>query len=452
MLLERLSIVVAATILLTACQMTSPDDKDGPSLAPPTGISPEDQPPYLSTMTPYPVPSSTKTEVPDGFKTAFVTAVARHGARSLTSEDSLEDALELWEGAEQAGALTSLGRRFGPDLRAMMNAMDRVGYGDLNTLGREEMEAIGVREGERVSSLFEGAPAEGAKIDIIDSGRGRAQESAEYFSRGLGREHPQLEIEPPETNEELLKFDNENNEYEDFLDDGPWKDPYNEVRRLSGIDAAAPKILEKLYAPEYVATIDEPLSAANGVFDLYRSGPSMSRDVNIDTAQYMDEKMAQVFAYVDDGRYFYSRGPGAEGEDGSYQAAQVLLDDFFDVIDDRLEGRGPHPHAGVYRFAHAEEMTPFAALLSIPNADEAATPDATFKHENNDFRVERIAQLSSNISWTVWTNEGEEPLVSVAHNEVAVPVGRGCEKYQGTENFYELDELRSCLGDLLGGA
>jgi hypothetical protein len=159
----------------------------------------------------------------------------------------------------------------------------------------------------------------------------------------------------------------------------------------------------------------------------------------------MERDVAETFAYVDDGRYFYSRGPGIEGDDGAYQAARVMLADFFKVIDDRLEGRGPHPHIAVYRFAHAEEMTPFAALLQVPGADEPGKPGEIYTHENNEFRVARIAPLSGNIEWIVWA-KGDTRIVSIAQHERQTTVGRDCEPYEDTKDFYELEELRSCLG------
>jgi hypothetical protein len=194
-----------------------------------------------------------------------------------------------------------------------------------------------------------------------------------------------------------------------------------------------------------VAGIDKPLYYADALFDVYRSGPAMSRDVNVDSLSLIPRKAADAFALVDDARYFYSRGPGEKGEDGSYRAAGILLKDFFSAIDESINGRAGHEHAAVYRFAHAEELTPFAALLQIEGADEPVGPDETYSHETNDFRVGKVAPLSGNISWVLWEKDGEH-LVSVEHNERPTTVGRGCEVEQGTENFYELEELRSCLG------
>jgi hypothetical protein len=442
---SRLLIVAAAMIALSACtSATDPKDGDSPRSGS-TSVAGDDGPNY-STLTPYPEPTSNKLlEAPDGFEPVFAQFVARHGSRSLTDGELLADTVALWRKARDADALTAAGESFGPDAQRLRTAMKKVGFGQLSTLGKEEMQGIGTRAGERLSSMFEAALDDGARVDLFDSGKSRARASARNFARGLSSVQPDIEIEPSDTNEKLLKFDNENNEYEDFLEDGPWIPAYNQLRKQSGIDQAAVDTLEHLYTPEFVKGVKGKLYYANGIFDVYRSGPAMSRDVDVDTAPVMPAKAAAAFVYVDDGRFFYSRGPGLEGDDGSYQAAQILLDDFFKVIDDRLQDRGDHPHAAVYRFAHAEEISPFASLLQLPGADEQAKPGELYTHENNEFQVARVAQLSSNIEWVVWGN-GDTHLVSVSHNEVPTTVGRDCQLYEDTKNFYELEELRTCLG------
>jgi hypothetical protein len=439
-------VIVAAVLVLSACQPADETNKKRPTAAG-TTIPVEELPPSLASLTPYPEPKKeAELEAPAGFEPVFAQNIARHGARSLTSDDPIEDAIALWNEAKAAGALTSAGKKFGPEARALQLTMRRVGFGELNTLGAEEMQGIGTREGKRLSSMFDAAHEEGARVEILDSGVGRAEDSAKNFSAGLASVHPDIEIETPESNDKLLKFSGEDDRYEDFLEDGPWKAAYNQVRKLSNIREAATETLEHLYTPEFVAGLgDRQLEEANGVFDIYRSGPAMSRDVNVDTERLMPKAAAESFAYVEDGRYFYSRGPGLKGDDGSYRAAQILLDDFFSVIDDRLEGRGPHPHAAVYRFAHAEELSPFAALIKIQGADEQGTPGETYTHENNDFRISTVTPLSGNIEWVVWEKD-DEHIVSVTHNEVPTTVGSDCKPYRDTENFYELGELRTCLG------
>jgi hypothetical protein len=443
---SRLLIVVAAMIILSACQSSEPKKKSGDSVdAVPSG-SRDTIATNLSTLTPYPKLKTETLEPPAGFEPFFAENVARHGARSLTNGGAVDDAIALWEKAKRESALTEAGRHFGPDARALRTAMKKVGYGNLSTLGKEEMQGLGMREGERLSAMFGTVVDDGVtRVDVLDSGSGRAEASAENFSKGLSSTNPELVLEPPDADEKMLHFDTEDHAYERFLEGKDWTPGYYAARKRSHIDEEAVAELKYLYKPDFVATVDNPLYQANAIYDLYRSGPSMSRDVNVDTSRFMDQRAADAYAYIDDARYFYSRGPGTEGDDRSYSAATILLDDFFTTIDDRLEGRGPHPHAAVYRFAHAEEIAPFAALLQLPGADEPAQPGVPYTHANNDFRISKVTPLSANIEWTVWTKR-DTTIVSIYHNEVPITVGRNCQPYKGTKKFYELSELKGCLG------
>ena len=120
MLRSRLVVIVAATSILAACQASTDDSKSGSRGGTPTAIAPADVPSNVSTLTPYPAPTkTTEPKDPAGFEPVFAENVARHGARSLTDGDLLDETIALWDEAKQAGALTSAGKRFGPDARAL---------------------------------------------------------------------------------------------------------------------------------------------------------------------------------------------------------------------------------------------------------------------------------------------------------------------------------------------
>ena len=437
MLRSRLVVIVAATSVLAACQASTDDPKNGSRGGTPTAIAPADVPSNVSTLTPYPAPTkTTEPKAPEGFEPVFAENVARHGARSLTDGDLLDETIALWDEAKQAGALTSAGKRFGPDARALRSAMKKVGFGNLSTLGKEEHQAIGAREGKRLSALFKQAAADGEKVDIFDSGQGRAEASAENFSIGLRSVQPDLDIEPPESDEKMLKFDNEDRQYEKFLEDGPWTTPYNEVRKLSGIDQAAVDALKHLYKPDFVAGIDDPLTRANGIFDVYRSGPAMSRDVNVDTRPLMPKKAADAFAYVDDGRYFYSRGPGLDGNDGSYQAAQILLDDFFTVIDHRLKPRQSPARGGLPVRARRGDHALRLAARATGSGQAGQAGRAVHRREQ---RLPHLpgTPLSANIEWTVWARA-----TATSSRSVTTTTHHGRPRLQGLPGHQDLLRAR----------
>ncbi len=93
---SRLLIVAAAMIALSGCQSDA-DPKDRVSPRPGTSpVSPGDLQQHTSTLTPYPTPKASEMEAPDGFEPVFAEHVARHGSRSLTDGDLLDDTISLW--------------------------------------------------------------------------------------------------------------------------------------------------------------------------------------------------------------------------------------------------------------------------------------------------------------------------------------------------------------------
>jgi hypothetical protein len=435
-------------VLLVGCGsiLDSADDQDAPKARASRTEPTPNTPLFLATMAPYVPPAADlgAEEAPSGYRAIFTEGVSRHGSRALTSDDSIKDAIDLWQEAKANGALTSAGKGFGPAAMTLFRAMNSVGFGELTALGKQEQKSIGLRVGQRLSTLFEAAAAEGEKVDVIDSGKNRAEASGASFVEGLTLAHPTLEVEPSETDKNLLKFDAEDRGYERFLDGNAWHSAYSQVVKNANIDAVSARVLRHLYTSEFVASIDNQFSEANAVFDAYRSAPGLERDVNVDMTPYMQPETAEAFAYLDDGRFFYTRGPGVVGDDRSYIASTVLLKDFFKAIDDHVLGRGNHTHAAVYRFAHAEEITPFAALLELPGSDEQALAGEIYTHDNNDFRVDRVASMSANIEWTVW-QKGSTHIVGIRYNEVPTAIGRGCKPFRATKTFYKLTELKHCL-------
>lgn len=78
---------------------------------------------------------------PKGYQLAFLETVGRHGARTLTNSGAERRSLSVWKRAAGQYATTSLGNRFAKDLRVFQQAEQRVGYGNLSTIGAAEWRA-----------------------------------------------------------------------------------------------------------------------------------------------------------------------------------------------------------------------------------------------------------------------------------------------------------------------
>jgi hypothetical protein len=293
--------------------------------------------------------------------------------------------------------------------------------------------------------LFGSAEEAGGTVDVVTSGRTRARQSADGFVTGLTGARPALDVETPRSDPRLLYFDSTDPAYRDFLaSDQRWRAAYATARRTVDLEGTATRVLERLYTPTFVASLADPVAEAENVYERYRSAPALVRDLPtpVDMTPFVPSDAAATFAFVEDARYFYSRGPGVAGDDRSYRAARVLLDDFFAAAERRLAGGRT---VAVYRFAHAEELVPFAALLALSGSTPLGSAQQLYGWDTSEFRTARVAPMAGNVSWTVWREAAGTALVSVEANEVPTVLGRSCRAEPTRPGFYRLDELRRCL-------
>jgi len=159
---------------------------------------------------------------PPGFVPVFTQHVARHGSRGLSSRKYDDLSLQVGEAAEASGSLTPIGRELGPQIRSLIQAHERLGYGNLSRLGIEERRAMAMRVHKRLPQLFEAMKADGRRIEIVSSGKDRAVDSGTNFAEGLVAADPALKplIAPERADKDLLYFHNAdiNADYQACLD------------------------------------------------------------------------------------------------------------------------------------------------------------------------------------------------------------------------------------------
>jgi hypothetical protein len=400
--------------------------------------------PYYGSLTPYEAPADAGPGAPPGYRPVFTEHVGRHGSRSLTTDDDGDRAAATWREAADADALTGLGERLGPQLDDLNAAMADVGYGRLSSRGEDEQRELGRRAGTRLAGLFSTARSATEAVQVVTSGRTRAVESAESFVDGLAEAQPRLGIAEPRSDPRLLHFDTTDPDYAAFLRDGStWRAALDRSRQTVDLAGTAQDLLQRLYTADFVRGLDDPTDEAEALWQLYRIAPAMAGDVDVDLTPFVTPEAASVFGFLEDARYFYSRGPGVTGDDRSYRAAQILLDDFFAAADRRLAGGST---VAVYRFAHAEEIAPLSALLELPGSVALPRRSDVYTWETSAFRTAEVTPLAANISWTLWQADDDEVLVSVEQDEQLTRLGRSCATASGAPGYYRYAELKRCLG------
>ena len=172
----------------------------------------------------------------------------------------------------------------------------------------------------------------------------------------------------------------------------------------------------------------------------------MRSEVAADFTAYMPPAQAAVFAYVNDARDFYRKGPGMT-EQGSvtYQMAQTLKDDFIGEVS--AIARGDLGHVAKLRFAHAETIIPLAALLGIPGMSEQLPQATLYQYENSPWRGAVVAPMAANLQWDVYANGSGSTLVRMLYNERETDFKPACDgaRVAPASHFYNFVGLKSCL-------
>ena len=163
----------------------------------------------------------------------------------------------------------------------------------------------------------------------------------------------------------------------------------------------------------------------------------------MDFSQYFTPEEANWFAMLLDAENYVQKGPGFVGSDISYRNSRPLLDDFFASID-RQSAEHPDGSATL-RFAHAETLIPFEALIKAPGSQTQITAGDLDFWKATDWRGASQGRMAANVQWDVFANDQGQQVVRMLLNEREVPFGGTCRAIGDGSVFYTVPELKRCL-------
>lgn len=191
--------------------------------------------------------------------------------------------------------------------------------------------------------------------------------------------------------------------------------------------------------------IDSPTAAALALYELYCAAADMQEEGVPDFGRYIPAAQASVFSETDDAISFYRKGPASANSGGvTYRMAQLLLDDFFGTAD--AAARGDLSQAARLRFAHAETVVPFAALLGVDGMAEPLPDAASYSYGISAWRGETVAPMAANIQWDLYRNAEGSTLVRMLYNEKETAFKPACDgaRIAPGSYFYDYMRLRAC--------
>ncbi|GAB3946339.1 hypothetical protein [Corynebacterium tapiri] len=418
--------------------------------------------------TPYPAPETAPVleQAPAGYSPVYVAAFLRHGSRTSSSADHINQMIKVLEKAKSEGTLTPLGEELLSFYRNdMLPAHNKIGGGNLTELGKSEWTAWSQRAQDRLQNLPSG------KIAVEASTKARAIDSANVFI-GVTQNSPEnqhaLPAKATPIKEVLQSFDVPNlpssQERDQYLKtDGLYATvkgyPTNPADALSVmpnvlrpyIGDAADQLSYSGYCGGPARELFETRSIAAGMKtelgDKQFPEPSGAERESFMQGLTMVQRCTAIDEWYKRGAGFGTTSDGAE-QTFSYAHGKPVLKHMFDAIDQR-ENTG---QVATVMASHNEVLTPLNAIMAISEigADATAKKDGElFNYTDfNGFTQAESDPMMGNIEWDVFGNAQGDLIVRMQHNEKPVHFGRNCQVKAGTQNFYDYTELKACLPDV----
>jgi multiple inositol-polyphosphate phosphatase/2,3-bisphosphoglycerate 3-phosphatase len=403
---------------------------------------------FLGTKTLYPAPDQKYAPIPQGYEPVLINHVGRHGARHLTKEVKIAYAYQLLLKADSAKALTEKGKL----LKEMILRLEKVEGVDTKSIsdeGRAELKDIARRMYAENKSLFSNT----VNLNVGITKEIRTKQSADAFLSGL-KEGLKTQLTIEQYNDDTdLRFYDTAPAYKAFEQDGPWTPLMEELEKNERIDEVNKALASRIFKADFANNLSaKQLDKFTGdVFGFTTIVYSLKNEILKAgfTAEQLNFKSLftctelQHLGQVDVADDFYKKGPGMDVNGIQVRIAVPLLINFIKTTDDFIANG---KYTAQLRFAHAETIAPYAALLGIDVADK---PTKDLSRINKDWQAAQVAPLSSNIQWILYKKANSaDYLVKVLLNEKEARItGLKTNSYP----YYKWSELKAFYTKKLNG-
>lgn len=144
------------------------------------------------------------------------------------------------------------------------------------------------------------------------------------------------------------------------------------------------------------------------------------------------------FWLTQNARQYLEKGPSPIAGGIQQNISIPLLKQFIDTSEENLKNKN---YGGFFRFAHAETIIPFAALLKIPEASEATSVTSDIVEVWKDYIV---SPMAANIIWVFYQNKKGNVLIKMLLNEKEVEFPIPTDNFP----FYEWPKVRRYYQDM----
>ena len=395
---------------------------------------------FLGTKTLYKSPVLKYTAAPAGYAPVFVNYVGRHGARHLTKNVKSTLAYKLLFKADSLNALTEQGKQ----LKEMVVALQKIEKGNtgfISAEGKDELRGLGQRMYLNYPNVFKG----NSTTSIAVTKEIRTRQSAEAFLAGLNSKLKDTVSATFHNDDVALRFYDLSPAYKNFEDSMDSDAVMQVIEKKDDFSAINLSVARRIFTAGFLKQLDED-QQSKFVADVFgfttivyslkaeiRQAGYESKELNFESVFTCNElkKLGEMDSMNED----LKKGPGKDDDGIQVRVAVPLLVDFLNTADEFIKTGKNNARL---RFAHAETIAPFAALLQIASADK---PIRNVGKSNINWNASAIIPLSSNINWVFYKRKGtSDYLVKVLLNEKEEKIDG---LYSKSFPYYQWRDLRA---------
>ena len=381
------------------------------------------------TYMPYVYEKQSYTDPPEGYEPFYINYIGRHGARYPVSDADTKFLKEVLSDAEAKDALSNKGKELLLQLERIEKGSEGK-WGKLSMVGEQELRGIAQRMLTNYPEMFKDHIY--VQSDMAERCVKSMQIFMEEFYKKVPKEQISIDILPE--NNAVLNFFDVNLAYLNYKDSGSWRDLYHTYAD-SLLQNSRP--VRSLFTGDYATTMPHKVHFLHALYSTYAILPDT--DIPVSLEDYFTGEELFTLWNIENVRQYLEKGPSPESNGLATNMSFPLLDDFLVTSYNAIsEGEV----SADFRFAHAETIIPFAAMLRIPIASAKETDLNLISMKWLDFQ---IAPMAANIQWIFYSNDTGNFLVKMLLNEKEVPFPIE----SPTAPYYDWEEVRSYYQSIL---
>lgn len=346
-------------------------------------------------------------EAPAGYQIRFINHIGRHGSRYPVSDENIIKLMDELQSASDQKILTEAGVVLLNQLSDWQIRMQGK-WGNLSSLGEQQQKAIGAR----MAKYF--GQAVFSNIRAWVDPKERCQLSYVNYLEGVDSILPAASRNPDvlimEAENEMLNFFNTNTAYVAFKKSGNWESYYTQYEEQLLADNT---IITKYITCNESVDIKRRIQFAQALYNCVSIAPDIPLAPEI--IPIIEKEDMEKLWLLENAKQYMEKGPSSIADNIQINISLPLLKNFLTTSEEALHSDMP---ISFLRFAHAETLIPFAALLGIPSACAATSQCDQIARIWKDYEV---SPMAANLVWVFYQNSEGKVLVKMLLNEKEVP-------------------------------